>query len=111
MAGVTLKVTATNVSGAASGPAASGPVQSGNTTTTVTGGSGTYTYSWAHVSTASGPTPNISSVTISNPSWGHPSVDDTPNSLSTWRVTVTDTFYNISSSATMTVTLNWTDNS
>lgn len=107
MAGVTLQVTANNVSGFASGPDPSGPVQSNATTTTVTGGSGTYTYSWTHVSTTSGPTPNISSVSIQNPIWGHPTVDDTPNSVSTWKVTVTDTFYNISASANISVTLNW----
>jgi len=104
-----LAVTASNVTGSSSGAAASGLVTSSTSpSTTPSGGSGNYTYLWAHVSTSSGNTPGVSLSTLANPSWSATVADGT-DSVSTWRVTVTDTTYGVSATDDITVTLTWTD--
>lgn len=80
---------ATSVSGYDEGASSSGSVTSSNTSTTPYNGTSTYTYSWSHLSTLSGNTPTISSSTISNPYW-FATVADGTDSISFWRVVVTD---------------------
>jgi hypothetical protein len=105
-----ISVTASNVSGSAGGFAASGNVSTSGSSpnTTVTGGTAPYTYSWAHISTSSGPTPGISGSSIANPTWSA-FVDDSTNSVSTWRVTVTSSGGGSSAQVNITVTLIWTN--
>lgn len=103
-----LTVAAPDVSGSNSGFAASGSVTSSTCIPVVTYGSGSYTYSWAHVSTASGNTPSISNASVANVSWSA-TVTDGTQSVSTWRLTVTDTTYGISETDDVTVTLAWTN--
>ena len=103
-----LKVTASNVTGAASGFSPSGKVNSSTSAgTTPTGGTSPYTYAWTLVSTSSGPTPTISSSTAQNPGWNATVTDGTP-SVSTWKVTVTDA-HSATANTTITVTLTWTN--
>jgi hypothetical protein len=104
-----LSVGATDVTGYAEGLAASGTVLSDATSTTASGGSGNYTYLWAHVSTASGNTPSPgggTQLTSQNPRWTA-TVADATDSVSTWQVTVTDTTYGVTATDTITVTLDW----
>lgn len=105
-----MSVTASNVSGSAGGFAQSGNVSTSGSSpnTTVTGGTAPYTYSWAHISTSSGPTPGISGSSIANPTWSA-FVDDSSNSVSTWRVTVTSSGGGSSAQVNITVTLIWTN--
>lgn len=109
-----LRVTANAVSGFDQGFAPSGNVATGegggtaSPNTTVTNGSGTYTYSWAVVSTASGNTPSISSSTAQNPSWNTAVADGTPSD-STWRVTVTDSGTGATAQTDINVLLVWTN--
>jgi hypothetical protein len=104
-----MSVTASNVSGSAGGFAASGYVYtSGSPNTTVTGGTAPYTYSWAHISTSTGPTPDISGSSIANPTW-NALVNESTNSVSTWRVTVTSSGGGSSAQVNITVTLIWTN--
>lgn len=108
-AGKTLKVTASNVSGSASGFAASGSVNTigSSTNTTASGGTSPYTYAWTFVSQTSGNTPSISNSAIQNPYWTVVAVDGTP-SESTWRVTVTDSAA-ATASYIISVSLEWID--
>ena len=105
-----LGVTVTDVDGGADGFAASGAVTGTGTATTPSGGSGSYTYLWEHVSTSSGNTPLIvgGDATQANPTWGSTVADGTP-SVSVWQVTVTDTTYGVTATDTATVTLTWTN--
>jgi len=103
-----LRVFASNVTGAASGPHPSGVVTSTTSpNTSPSGGTSPYTYAWSVVSTSSGTTPTISSYTAQNPIWSIGVADGTP-SVSTWKVTVTDA-HSSTASATITVTLTWTN--
>lgn len=101
-----LTVSATDVSETDEGAANNGPV-SGQSTATPSGAVGTITYSWAHLSTSSGSTPSISSSTAQSPTFSA-TVNESINSVSTWRVTATDDLG--SAQDTITVTLNWNDN-
>lgn len=82
-----LSVSATDVSGTAAAFASSGPVASDNTSTTVTGGTAPFTFSWTYLSGSS--VPQVSSSTAQNPNWFN---NDTPegSNSAVWRVTVTD---------------------
>lgn len=103
-----LSVTASNVSGSGQGFAASGTVySSGSTNTTPVGGTSPFTYAWTLVSTTSGTTPSISSSTAQNPGW-NAVVSDGTQSISTWKVTVTDSASR-TANTTITVTLTWTN--
>ena len=85
--GPPLSVTADDAIGYADGPASSGFVVTNNSTnTTAAGGVAPYTYAWSRVSGAS---PSISSTTAQNPGWSA-TVFDGVESVSVWRVTVTD---------------------
>jgi hypothetical protein len=101
-----LSVTADDVSGFDSGPSVSGSVTtSDSTNTTPAGGVSPYTYAWTNISTSSGNTPTVSSSTAQNPSWTA-SVSDGIDSVSVWRVTVTDDV-STTAQADITVTLTW----
>lgn len=101
----TLSVSATNVNATDSGATSSGSV-SGQSTATPSGAQGSVTYLWEHISTSSGNTPNISSATAKSPTFTA-TVAHATNSVSTWRVTATDSVS--SAQDTITVTLNWND--
>jgi hypothetical protein len=101
-----MSVSASNVSGSASGFASSGFVAtSGSPNTTVTGGTSPFTFSWARISGST--VPQISSATAQNPGWSNA---NTPAGINTatWRVTVTDANSN-TATADITVTLTWID--
>ncbi len=104
-----LSVTASDVSGMASGFSFSGTVSSSGDSpdTTPSGGTAPYTYAWTHLSTSGGVTPTISSSTAQNPFWVA-TVDSGDPSVSTWRVTVTDSAAQTASDD-ITVTLTWID--
>lgn len=74
----------------------------------ITGGSGSYTYQWTHVSTSSGATPACSAPTANRPQWSATVTDAVP-SVSTWKLTVTDTGNGAKAEDTCTVTLTWTN--
>jgi hypothetical protein len=100
-----LSVTADDVSGFDSGPSFSGFVTtSGNPNTTPAGGVAPYTYAWTRLS---GSSPAISSSTAQNPTWSETVFDGT-DSISTWRVTVTDSA-TTTAFTDITVTLTWLD--
>ena len=82
-------VAAASVVGSDSGAATSGTVQSANTSVTPTNGTPTYTYVWTHLYTDSGNTPTCSNTAASNPYFSA-TVEDGTNSVSFWRVVVTD---------------------
>jgi hypothetical protein len=104
-----LSVSAADAVGSDSGVASSGSVTATMTAPTVLYGSGSYSYLWTHVSTASGSTPSITFSTTATPQF-NATVSDPPGSaVSTWKVVVTDTVYGGSEEDTATVTLNWTD--
>ncbi len=105
-----LSVTASDVSAVDSGFAASGTVSSigESPNTTPSGGTSPYTYAWTHLGTSSGVTPTISSSTAQNPYWVA-TVNSGDPSVSTWRVTVTDSGARTASDD-ITVTLTWIDN-
>lgn len=106
-----LAVTANNVSGSGGGFAPNGTVtSSGSTNTTVTDGSGSYSFLWQLVSTTSGPAQSVSGVGLQNPTFSANVSDGTP-SVCTWRVTVTDTVTGVTATATITVDLLWIDTS
>ena len=95
--------TDTTVSGFGADFAFSGPVNTNSVTTTVTGGTAPYTFSWARVSGST--IPQISSATQQNPYWFN---DNTPDGQhdATWRVTVTDA-NGVTATSNVFVTLNW----
>lgn len=103
-----LSVAVANVSGHAEGFASSGFVISEAANPVITGGSGSYTYQWTHVSTSQGPTPSCSVPTGLKPQWSATVSGLTP-SVSTWKLTVTDTVYGVTAEDTCTVTLTWTN--
>ena len=105
-----LAVTASDILGLDSGFATSGTVDSTGqlANPVITGGTGPYTYSWAHVSTSSGNTPSIFSGTTANPVWSA-TVADAVNSISIWRVTVTDTSSGATATDDIQVELDWQD--
>lgn len=107
--GKTLKVTASNVSGSASGFAALGSVNTlgSSTNTTASGGTSPYTYAWTFDSQTSGNTPSISNSATQNPYWTASVADGEP-SESTWRVTVTDSAA-ATASYIISVSLEWVD--
>ena len=99
-----------NTYGVASGAASSGTVNTSPDipNLVVTGGSGSYTYSWYHVTTLSGNTPTCLSPTSANPYWTA-TVTDGTQSLSQWRCTITDSVYgNSITSDVATIGLTWT---
>ena len=100
-----LELTCNDISGENLGTAFSGSVRA-TANATVQYGSGNYTYSWVHNSTSSGNTPSISSATALNPTFTA-AVTAPTNSVSSWTLTVTDSTYGISDSVTVTVTLDW----
>jgi hypothetical protein len=103
-----LSVTADDVSGFDSGPSFIGSVTSSDSpNTTPTGGVAPYTYAWTELGTSSGNTPSVSSSTAQNPSWTA-FVEDVEPSISTWRVTVTDSA-TTTAFTDITVTLTWLD--
>jgi len=105
-----LSVTADDVSGFDSGPNFIGSVtSSGSPNTTPAGGVAPYTYAWTELGTSSGNTPSVSSSTAQNPSWTA-FVESEVDSISTWRVTVTDSA-TTTAFTDITVTLTWIDNS
>lgn len=105
MRGGSISVTASNVTGSDSGAAPAGSVSSTtNPNPVVVGGSGTITYSWSHVSTSSGNTPNINSATAENPVWDATVADGT-DSVSTWELEVTRG--GRTATCQITVTLTW----
>lgn len=107
--GRTITVTASNVSGSASGPSAVGSVSTlgDSTNTTVVGGVSPYTYAWTYVSTTSGNTPTVSNNVAQNPYWTASVADGEP-SESMWRVTVTDSAA-ATASYIISVSLEWID--
>jgi len=100
-----LSVTVSNISKTAFGYGSSGTVTSNSASTTVSGGTSPYTYSWSHISTTQGNTPTISNSTVDNPTFSATVIQDN-QSISTWQLTVTD---NVSATAStyVTVTLTW----
>jgi hypothetical protein len=72
----------------------------GSTTATVTGGTSPFTFAWTRLS---GDFPNISSLSVQNPTFSATVFDGATNS-STWRVTVTDANSN-TATANITVDL------
>jgi hypothetical protein len=97
-------------SGSASGPSPTGFVTSAiATVSVVSGGSGSYTYSWAQGpggASASGPF-NPAAPTAAATSWS-----DTVTqfeSAEDWTCTVTDTVTSKQATITVAVSLNWTD--
>ena len=106
-----LTATAINIYKFADGPTLNGTVTSDATpAVTVSGGSGSYTYSWAHVSTSQGNTPTIlSGGTTDSPRFTVTAQNLVP-SISVWTVTVTDSTYLNSTTASPTITLEWDDN-
>lgn len=103
-----LSVTALDVEGNGFGFSPAGTVSSSTSpNTTPSGGTAPYTYSWVHLDTSSGATPSVSSSTAQNPFWTA-TVDSGDPSISTWRVTVTDSAAQTASDD-ITVTLTWID--
>lgn len=103
-----LSVTADNVGGIEFGRNPSGFVTSTNSpNTTPSDGVGPYTYAWTELGTSSGNTPSVSSSTAQNPTWTS-FVESGTDSISTWRVTVTDSGSR-TAYADITVTLTWID--
>jgi hypothetical protein len=102
-----LSVTANAVFGFNSGAQTSGTVTSSAAVVNASGGTTPYTYSWTHISTASGSTPTISDSAISNPTFTA-TVTSNQIAISTWQVTVTDDDSN-SASAYVSVSLTWFD--
>lgn len=94
--------------GGGSGFSPSGPVESELVSTITSGGSGYYTYQWDHVSTSQGNTPTATHPTASTSRFTA-TVSDGTDSISTWRVTVTDTTYGVTATDTVTVQLTWTN--
>lgn len=104
-----LSVTADSVSGLDSGPNFIGSVTSTDSpNTTPSGGVGPYTYLWEELGVSSGNSPSVSLSTAQNPSWTA-FVESGVDSISTWRVTVTDSGARTASTE-ITVTLTWIDN-
>lgn len=102
-----LGVGASDVSGFEFGSSSSGSVTSiGTPGTSVAYGTGPYTYSWTLESSISGAVPTISpSSSNPNPDWTATVVDGT-DSVSIWRITVTDSL-SATASTTIKVTLTW----
>ena len=103
--------TASNVNDSDTGPAASGAVGPSPTPNLLpTGGSGSYSYSWAQTGgTAESGPHTISSATAQNPTWSNPDVgaSDSPTNEN-WTCTITDTVYNIDTfDVTISVNLVW----
>jgi hypothetical protein len=103
-----LIVSGINVTGTATGPSGSGTVVSENgPDTVVSDGSGSYSYTWEHLSTSSGGTPGISNANAANPVWSRIGVSDGTPSTSSWRLTVEDLATGETLQVTRTVTLTW----
>lgn len=102
-----LAVTANNVT-KTSGPAAAfcgAYLSTGGPNTIVTGGSGSYTYSWTRMSAChSSGCLAISSATAQNPTWAGSACDGDVIESETWRVTVTDTSYGVTAFTDISVT-------
>jgi hypothetical protein len=107
-----LVVVCSNASGNSGGLSGSGNVASDTGGhVTVSGGSGSYSYSFTRLSTSQGPSPTIlSGDGTADPVFRALSVSDGTPSISTWRVTVTDEAGNTQTDD-FTVTLTWTNNS
>ena len=102
-----ITVSATNVHELDTGAGSSGDVISteGETDTQFSGNVGAATFLWEHVSTASGNTPIVNNATLRDPVWSA-NVEDATDSVSTWRITVTDSTGR-SGDTTITVTLDY----
>lgn len=108
-----LLVTANNVSKQGSGFSFCGnPGSTGTPGTTVSGGSGNYTYSWSRVSAPAERSFICSNASAQNPSWrptGNTACADDSPVTETWRVDVVDTVTGQEGSDTITVTITWID--
>lgn len=96
--------TSTTVEGYGGDFAFSGPVNTYNVTTTVTGGTAPYTFSWARVSGST--IPQVSIATQQEPYWFNNNTPDGQHEA-TWRVTVTDA-NGVTATSDVFVILNWT---
>lgn len=100
-----LSVTANSVTRQTSGvPFCGAYLSTGGPNTTVTGGSGSYTYSWSRIGAchASGCLV-ISSAGAQNPTWSGSACDgDTPD-FETWQVIVTDTVFGTTAATSISV--------
>jgi hypothetical protein len=109
--GVGLSVSASSVSASGSGFIGCGNAGSTNTPgTSVSGGSGNYSFLWERVGAAATRGPwIISSATVQNPSWHAPGpVCDGDSVISeSWKVWVTDNSTGQIGSATISVTISW----
>ena len=108
-AALSVSVTPSSVSGNRNGFAPSGSVTSGVATATPSYGSGNYSYAWTHVSTSSGNTPYPVAPTSAATAFRADVVEDSTPSTSVWRVTVTDTSYGLTETATVNVNIVWTN--
>jgi hypothetical protein len=104
-----LTAVASNITKNSSGFATSGTVTSnGDAVSTVTGGSGSYTYSYSLLGTTSGPTATIISGSATNsPVFRAVAVEDGTSSITEWRQTVTDASFGNVTTDDFTVTLTW----
>lgn len=108
-----LTVTTQGVFGSRSGTAPNGAVTSaqgaGNhtTNTTVTGGSGSYSYSWVKLVQTSGGNQTAVNAAVQNPVF-QATVSDVTQSIATWQVTVTDLVTGAIGQSSCGCTLTWT---
>lgn len=106
-----LSVTASNVSGGGSSFNQCGTHSASGTNTTPSGGSGSYSFSWAQG--PGGPATRgpygINSTTQQNPFWQNNVCDNDTQSSEQWTVTVTDTVTSDTATDVITVTLTHTN--
>lgn len=104
-----LSATASNVSATRTGSFGGSAfvTSSASPSTTVTGGSGNYTYLWELVDdNGYDYAPTTATSTAQNPTWSQ-RVYDGDTATSTWKVTVTDTTYNTTATATITLSMTY----
>ena len=111
--GVGLSVSGSNAVASGSGFVGCGNAGSTNTPgTTVSGGSGNYSFLWERVGDPATRGPwVISNATVQNPSWRAPGpvCDGDANSVETWKLSVTDNSTGQLGSMQRTVTILWAD--
>lgn len=104
-----IEVSANDASGFGFGPSTSGSVSSTvGPNLTVSGGSGSYTYSWALSGPSSGF--SIDNAASQNPSWSD-TVSDGIDESELWAVTVTDTMTGAKKAVAILVSLSWVNSS
>jgi hypothetical protein len=101
-------IDAANCVGSASGFASSGLVSGSISAPIITGNVGSISYSWTHLATGTGVTPNITGASNAAPTWSA-TVQDNNESFSSWRVTATDTTTGAVATDDITVRLTWTN--